>query len=242
MIPPTIPDLEFKLGVTESALQRAEERATAGQLALEVMHEIRNPLQALGYLVYLTLQDAEEPEKVRHNMRVAEEQMATLSRIAGEPLRFARTSPTAHPVDLGLLAEAALRIHQRTIDSKRARLIKDVPGEIVAEVYTGEMLQVISNLMVNALDAIPENGTVCLRLRKSGGKVRILVADNGHGIPKENIDRIFQPFFTTKEGRGTGLGLSLSKKIIDHHKGKIQVRSSVRPGKSGTAFQILLPA
>jgi signal transduction histidine kinase len=238
---PTISELELRLGIAEAALQRAEERATAGQLALEVMHEIRNPLQALAYLLYLTQQQAEDPEKVRHNMQVADEQITTLGRIAGEPLRFVRSSPSPSPVDLSVLAEAAHRIHQRAIESKRARFVKDVRSDIVAEVYMGEMLQVISNLVVNALDAITENGTVFLRVRKSGGKVRIVVADNGHGIPKENLKRIFQPFFTTKEGRGTGLGLSLSKKIIDHHKGTIQVRSSVRPGRSGTAFQILLP-
>jgi len=100
----------------------------------------------------------------------------------------------------------------------------------------------VSNLIVNALDAIAEDGTVHLRVRKCGGKVRIVVADNGHGITRENAAQLFQPFFTTKGGRGTGLGLCVSKRIIDHHNGTIRVRSSVRPGRSGTAFQISLPA
>ncbi len=242
MGPAIIADLQAKLAVAAEALRKSEERATSGQLALEVMHEIRNPLEALGYLVHLTQDNAEDPERVRHHMHVAEEQIAALNDIAGATLRLARASPTPRPVDLSVLAEAALRMHQRAIESKRARLVKDLRGELVAEVCTGEMLQVISNLMVNALDAISEKGTVCLRLRKCGGKVRIVVADNGHGIPREIIGQIFTPFFTTKEGRGTGLGLSLSKKIIDRHKGTIRMRSSVRPGRSGTAFQISLPA
>lgn len=237
-----IADLQAKLTIAAEALQKSEERATSGQLALEVMHDIRNPLEAVGYLVHLTLQDADDSERVRHHMQMAEEQIAALNEIASGTLRLARASPTPRPVDLAVLAEAALRMHQHAIESKGARLVKDVRGDLVAEVYTGEMLQVISNLMVNALDAIPEHGTVCLRLRKSGSKVRIVVADNGHGIPGEIIGQVFTPFFTTKEGRGTGLGLSLSKKIIDRHNGTIRMRSSVRPGRSGTAFQILLPA
>lgn len=237
-----ISELQAKLTMAAEALRRSEERATAGQLALEVMHEVRNPLEALGYLVHLTVHDAEDAERVRHHMQLAEEQIAALNEIAGGTLRLARASPTPRAVDLSVLAEAALRIHQRAIESKGARLVKDVRGNLVAEVYTGEILQVISNLMINALDAIPENGTVFLRLRKSTGRVRIVVADNGHGIPREIVGEVFTPFFTTKEGRGTGLGLSLSKKIVDHHKGTIRMRSSVRPGRSGTAFQVSIPA
>ncbi len=241
MNPSIIADFETRLSVASEALRKAEERATAGQLAMEVMHEIRNPLQALDYLVFLTLRDAEDAEQVRGYMHIAEEQMATLGHIATGTLRLAADSPSPQPVSVSVLTEAAVRIHQRTIEAKRARLVKDIRGEIVVEAYTREILQVVSNLIVNALDAIPENGTVHLRVRKSGGRVRIVVADNGQGIPKENAALIFQPFFTTKEGRGTGLGLCVSKRIIDHHNGTIRVRSSVRPGRSGTAFQISLP-
>jgi signal transduction histidine kinase len=175
-------------------------------------------------------------------MHVAEEQMATLSQIATGTLRLAKDCPSPQPVSVSVLTEAALRIHQRAIDAKRAHLVKDVRGEIIIEAYTREILQVVSNLIVNALDAILEDGTLHLRVRKSGGRVRIVIADNGHGISKENVAQLFQPFFTTKGGRGTGLGLCVSKRIIDHHNGTIRVRSSVCPGRSGTTFQISLPA
>jgi signal transduction histidine kinase len=237
-----IADLQDKLTLAADVLRKAEERATAGQLALEVMHEIRNPLEALGYLVSLTRQDADDAEKVQHHMHLAEEQIAALNDIAGGTLGLARSAPTPRTVDLSVLAEAALRIHQRAIESKKARLVKDLRGDLIAEVYTGQILQVISNLMLNALDAISDNGTVFLRLRKGTGKVRIVVADNGPGIPKDLVGQVFTPFFTTKDERGTGLGLSLSKKIIDRHKGTIRMRTSVRPGRSGTAFQVSLPA
>lgn len=241
MQPSSIGELQAKLDDTTEALRRSEERATAGHLALEIMHEVRNPLEALGYLVYLTLHEPEDPERVRNHMRMAQEQLAILDRIAGGTLGLARTSLKPKPVNLASLAEAALRIHQRTIDLKQVNLVKDVRGDLVAEVYTSEMLQVISNLMANALDAIPPNGTVFLRLRKSRVGVRIVVADNGHGVCKEHQEKIFEPFFTTKEGRGTGLGLSLSRKILERHNGTIRMRSSVRPGRSGTIFQIRLP-
>ena len=237
----TIAQLQSKLAVAAEALSRAEARATVGQLALEVMHEIRNPLQAMWYLTGLAREGADDPEKVREYMRLAGEQMVTLGQIADQTLGFARCSHSPTSIDLASLAEAALRIHQQAIEAKKVHLVKDLPDDLIAEVHTGEMLQVISNLIVNALDAMPDDGTLCLRLKKCGAEVRLLIADNGHGIPAEHVDAIFQPFFTTKEERGTGLGLAISKKIIERHNGKICMRSSVRPGRSGTIFKISLP-
>jgi signal transduction histidine kinase len=104
------------------------------------------------------------------------------------------------------------------------------------------MLQVISNLLKNALDALPHNGVLCLRLRKRLGHIHFLIADNGHGIPAEHRNNIFKPFFTTKEDRGNGLGLSLSREIVERHRGKIHMRTSVHPDRSGTTFRISLPA
>ena len=145
-------------------------------------------------------------------------------------------------MDLVALTEAALRMHQRTIESKRVRLVKDLPGHLVVPVYTGEMLQVLSNVIVNALDALPFGGTLSVRLRKRRGEIQFVIADNGHGIPAAHRADIFEPFFTTKEERGNGLGLSLTKEIIERHRGKIFVRSSIRPGKSGTTFKISVPS
>jgi uncharacterized protein (DUF2384 family)/anti-sigma regulatory factor (Ser/Thr protein kinase) len=233
--------LEWKLVVAADALRQAEERAIVGMHALEMMHEIRSPIEALECLTYVALEEADHPEKVRTYMRLAEEQMATINQIASQTLGLARPSHAPKATDLGFLAEAALRIHQRTIESKSIHLVKDFPEDRVAEVYTGELLQVISNLIVNALDAMPINGTLCLRLRKGRSGVRFVVADSGHGIPAEHADAVFQPFFTTKEGRGTGLGLAISKKIVERHHGRLSMRSSVRPGKSGTIFAISLP-
>jgi signal transduction histidine kinase len=139
------------------------------------------------------------------------------------------------------LAETAIRIHQRTIDGKNIHLVKKVPSELMAEMHSGEILQVLSNLIVNALDARPHQGTLHLRLCQKQGQLHIVIADNGHGIPAENCKGIFEPYFTTKEEHGTGLGLSLSKKIIERHGGNIAMRSSIRAGKNGTMFKISIP-
>jgi signal transduction histidine kinase len=232
---------EERLAIATEALRKSEQRATAGRLALEVMHEINNPLEALGHLTYLASEDADNPGNVRKYMALAEEQMANLLRISRHTLGFAQQSQNLKKVNLVGVAEAAIRIHQRAIREKRIHLVKDLSEAIEAEVYTGELLQVVSNLIVNALDALPTEGILRLRLRKRQNEVDILIADNGHGIPLEQSSAVFQPFFTTKAEHGTGLGLSLTKRIIERHKGRIRLRSSVRPGKSGTVFKISLP-
>jgi len=235
------PDDPSDAGVSV-AEQKAAERMTAGLLALEVMHEIRNPLEALGHLTFLTLNEPHDPDKVVKYMRMAEEQMSTLNSIVSQTLGFARSNSAPKSSDLVDLAEAAVRIHQRSIDAKKIHLVKDLPSGITAEVRTGEILQVVSNLIVNALDALEANGTLVMRLRRRSGKAHLLIADNGHGIPSEQVKEIFDPFFTTKGDRGNGLGLALSRKIIEGHGGRIWVRSSVRPGRCGTTFGISLPA
>ncbi len=235
-----IADLQSKLADLSETLRRAEERATPGLLALELMHEIRNPLEAVGNLTYLAMEEADDAETVRSYLRRIEEQLATLNHIASQTLGFARTTNSPQQVRLETLAEAALRIHQTAMKAKQIRVVKDFPQELIAHVYTTEMLQVMSNLIVNSLDALPPDGTLWMRLRKRNREIHIVVADNGHGISADVRSRIFEPFFTTKKA-GNGLGLALSKKIVEHNQGKISLRSSVRPGKSGTTFKISLP-
>lgn len=119
--------------------------------------------------------------------------------------------------------------------------MKHLPEELTAEVNPGQILQVTSNLIVNALDALPPHGTLFLRLTKRHGGVHLVIADNGHGIPKQHTANIFQPFFSTKGEQGTGLGLTISKNIVESHRGTIRVGTSALPGKSGTLFRVSLP-
>lgn len=218
-----------------------DQRATAGRLALEIMHEIRNPLETLGHLCYLAEQEAENPDYVRTYMRMAEEQLRNLSRIASRTLSFAKLSQECKSIDLVELAEAALRVHQRTIQAKRIHLVRKLPSDLVASIQGSRMLQVLSNLIANALDAMPDEGQLTLCVKKCSGCVEFLIADNGSGIQPEALKKLYEPFFTTKDKDGNGLGLSLSKRIVEEHGGKISVRSSVRPGRNGSVFKIRLP-
>jgi signal transduction histidine kinase len=234
-------ELNRRLAISSDAMRLLEEQALAGRLALEFMHEIRNPLEALGHINFLTREDANQPDKVRSYTKLADEQIATVVQIANHTLGFARPCLTPKPYDLAQVAEAALRIHRRTISSKSVRLVKDFADGVFATMHVGEMLQVLSNLIVNALDALPTFGILHLRLRKRGSRLYFVIADNGHGIATINKDQIFRPFFTTKADRGTGLGLALSEKIIERHYGTIRMRSSVCPHNHGTTFRVCLP-
>lgn len=206
------------------------------------MHEIKNPLETLGNLTYLASQEADSPDQVRQYMHLAEEQVATLNRIASRVLGFARSSYDPQLTDVVDLVEAAIRIHQRTIQAKRIRLVKELPRDLKAKLHGDQILQVVSNLMANALDALPDGGTLALRLSRHAAAFRLTVADNGHGIKSEDLRRVCEPFFTTKGNRGNGLGLSLSTRIIEEHGGSLKVKSSVHPRWHGTAFKVLLPA
>ena len=223
------------------ASEEKDQRATAGQLALEIMHEIRNPLETLGHLTYLAYQEAESPEQVRSYMRQAEEHLRNLSRIASQTLSFAKLSREHKPIDLVALAESALRIHQQTIEAKRIHLVRKLPKDLVASIQGSRILQVLSNFIANALEATPEEGQLTLAVKKCSGCVELLVAENGYGIQPDVMEKLFQPFFTTKQHGGNGLGLSLSKRIVEEHEGKLFVRSSVRPGRTGSVFKIRLP-
>ncbi len=226
----------------QPSFQKESCRAAAEHLALEVLHEIRNPLEALGNLTYLAFEEAGDADKVRKYMRLAGEQMTLLNHIASQTLGYARSFAVPKSTNLGELMRSATRIHQKTIDKRKIHLIKDFSEGLTLEVYSGELLQVFSNLIANALDALPIDGTLRLRFRKRQNEVHFTIADSGQGIPKENLQEVFEAFFTTKEEKGTGIGLSLSKRIVEHHRGRIRVRSSVRPGRSGTTFRVSLPA
>lgn len=222
-------------------LRKSQNLAVAGQFAATVMHEINNPLEAISNLNYLLCEEADDVIAVRQYSKQIEEQLAVLTRIARQTLSFYRTSIEKSPVAAASLAEAAIRIHRKSIAAKRIRLNVRVSSEVTVDVHPGEMLQVISNLISNAVDALPVEGALYVRGRCSCRGVHILVADGGPGIPESIADKIFDPFFTTKQDKGTGLGLAISKAIVEKHQGKIRARSSTRPGRSGTAFRISLP-
>ena len=218
------------------------QQALAGELALEQMHEIRNALEALGYLTYLAAHEAADHAKVRKYMGMAEEEVVRMGAITSQTLGVARLAATVTPVNLVDLAKTALQLHQRKIERKRIDLRQRLPEEeLVMEAQHGPLLQVLSNLIVNALEAMPEAGSLSVRLRKRKHGIDLIVADNGHGIEEQHLARLGERYFTTKGTAGNGLGLAISKRIVDDHRGTMRVRSSVRPGRTGTVFKVSLP-
>jgi len=228
------------IGLRET-LRQSQSLAVAGQFAATVMHEINNPLEAISNLNYLLQGDAHNPELVVRYSQQIDEQLAVLTRIARQSLSFYRPAAEKSPVAAAALAEAALRIHRKSIAAKRIHIDIRLANDVTMDVHPGEMLQVISNLISNAVDALPIEGSLYLRGRRSCRGVSLLVADAGPGIPDSIVQRIFDPFFTTKQDKGTGLGLAISKAIVEKHKGLIRTRSSTRAGRTGTAFRISLP-
>jgi signal transduction histidine kinase len=226
----------------EEIVHRYRSVAVAGQFAAVVMHEINGPLEAVTNLNYLIQQDADNAALVRQYSQLIEEQVLNLIKLSRQTLSFYRSEENREVVAMASLAEAALRVHQKNIFAKQIRIRRNLPSDVTAEVHPGDMLQVISNLVANAVDALPEEGILQIRVKRRPQEVRIIIADNGPGIPDSIRARIFEPFFTTKREHGTGLGLAISKSIVEKHHGRIRTRSCTRTTRSGTIFHISLPS
>jgi signal transduction histidine kinase len=228
-------------GQTQEILRRHQELVVAGQFAAMVMHEINGPLEAVHNLNFLIQQQADNESQVRLYSGMLDEQLATLTKLSRQTLSFYRSPETRESIAISTLAEAALRVHQLKISAKRINVRKRLSSDVAVEIHAGDMLQVFSNLISNAVDALPENGILCVKVRRGTDEAHVMVADNGPGIPPSILSKIFDPFFTTKKERGTGLGLSISKSIVENHHGRIRSRTTTRPNRNGTAFRISIP-
>jgi signal transduction histidine kinase len=225
----------------KQALRESESHAAAGQFSAAIMHEINNPLESISNLTYLIHLEADDSSKVREYISLLETELANVIRIARQTLSFHRPSSARLPTDIVTVAQSALRVHERRIADKQIHLLTDLAPDSVVKIHPGEMLQVFTNLVGNAVDALPDKGTLYLRVRKCAHEVHVTIADDGHGIPEIMLNKVFDPFFTTKIENGTGLGLAISRTIVEGHRGRITTRSSTRHGRSGTAFRVSLP-
>jgi signal transduction histidine kinase len=225
----------------EEALRESQALALAGQFAAATMHEVNGPLEAITNLNFLVQTNSDDAEQVRKYSGFIDEQLLVLSTISRQTLSFYHSKETVEPVLIAPLAEAALRIHHKKIAAKEIRLLKKLPDDAIVDSQAGAMLQLFSNLIGNAVEALPAKGTLHIRARCTGQEAHILFVDNGHGIPAEIRHKIFEPFFSTKRERGTGLGLAITKAIVERHQGRIRSWTNTQAGKSGTAFRISLP-
>jgi signal transduction histidine kinase len=225
----------------ETALRRSEKLAMAGRLAASVMHEINNPSQAIADLIYLIGKNAEYPELVRAHAVQIEEQLVRIQYIARQSLSFFRDAPRSQTKDLVPLVETALRYQGTLLEEKHIQVLKKLPDILVASVYPGDFLQLVTNLVRNAAEASAGDGALYVRLRASGAQARLTVADRGRGIPLPMQARLFEAFQSDKAEAGNGLGLWICKTIVDKHGGSIRWRSSTAGKTRGTTFSVLLP-
>ena len=233
---------------TEQILRSSERLALAGRLSATIAHEIRNPLDTVSNLVYLLRHEQPPNPASAEYLKLASDELARIAQITGQLLTFHREAHAPVAVNLVDVLQSVLVLFAPQI--RKARLNVEQRFDEVPPVrgFPGELRQVFSNLVGNALDAMPHGGTLILHVRESGlafdptrRGVRATVLDTGTGVPPGVRKNLFAPFYTTKGEKGTGLGLWVSRGIIDKHEGTISLHSRTRPGKSGTAFSVFLP-
>lgn len=224
----------------EEQLRRTERIAELGTVASGMAHEIGTPMNViLGRAEYLLDRVREEP--VRKGLQTIIVQVERITRVMNQLLAFTRRKPPMRgPLDLKTVVENTVEMFHERLAKTHTRLELNLAPLCPAVWADADQIsQVLINLIMNALHAMPEQGTLRIGLEPRTGHVALSVSDTGQGIPPEIVGRIFEPFFTTKEfGKGTGLGLTVVKGIVDEHQGSIAVQSE--PGK-GTTFTILLP-
>jgi PAS domain S-box-containing protein len=244
---------------SEDTLRRTEKLAAAGQLAASIAHEINNPLEAVTNLLFLLrTQESIDGEALRFT-EMAQHEVARVSEIAQQTLRFYRPSTSPALANVGEILDSILTLHSGRVHTLRVEVTRRYGAEIDLFCLSGALRQVFANLITNALDALNGGGRLLIRAAQShcwkDGRagVRVVVADTGTGISCEVRKRIFEPFFTTKLATGTGLGLWVTQDIMDKHQGTIVVRSrTATPDSaaaekngagttSGTVFMLFFP-
>ncbi|MGO8991061.1 MAG: GAF domain-containing protein [bacterium] len=225
---------------TEAQLIRSEKLAALGQLAAGIAHEIRNPLTSINILIHSLTENFPPESARREDLRVIEEEIRRINEIVDQFLRFARPAPPRlQKADALSIFEETLQLLRPQMEKYRIIVQKEFQVLRPISMDREQMKQVILNLFLNAVQAMPNGGRLTLRgqVLEDGHWVTLSVQDSGMGIRSENMDKLFDPFFSTKEG-GVGLGLSIAHRIIDQHHGKIEVESA--PGK-GTLLTVWLP-
>jgi PAS domain S-box-containing protein len=231
----------------EDALRKAERLAAMGRVAGIIAHEINNPLESITNTFYLLRNHPSLDEEARYYAQLGEEELIRVSHITRQTLGFYRESKDPVEVSLSRLLDDILELQTRRLEFDNIVIEKQYRSNGMLEGFPVELKQVFLNLIGNAVQAMPDGGTLRLRvadcgqLEGRGAGITISVTDTGSGIEAENAKHLFEPFFTTKSTKGTGLGLWISKGIVQKYGGTIRFRSlRYRLGKT-TCFQVFLP-
>jgi iron only hydrogenase large subunit-like protein/nitrogen-specific signal transduction histidine kinase len=232
-----------KLSSMKQALKQSEKLAHMGQLSAGIAHELNNPLGVVIMYSNILLEESKAGDPVIEDLKLIVEQAGRCKKIVAGLLNFARKNQVNHQsVSINELVNHSLE--SLIIPEKIKIKIDDLTTNPEAMLDLEQMLQVLTNLIKNAFDAMPAGGTVNIKLEDTLSDVIISISDTGSGIKEEDRVKIFEPFFTTKSiGKGTGLGLATAYGIVKMHKGQITAESNNNPskGKTGTSFKIVLP-
>ena len=241
--------LRFEVRQAADLMRESQKLVTIGRLAGSIAHEINNPLESVTNLLYLLGADEGLSERARDYLSLAQRELDRVAQIAKQTLNFYRDTP--HPVRIqpSELIDEVLVLYSRRIAEKQIRVVREFETGRSITASPGEMRQVFSNLITNAIEATDRGGSLHLRIRDSHQwrgharrGLRISIGDTGCGISSEVRHRLGEPFFTTKGQRGTGLGLWVTQSIIRRNGGSLQVSSSTQSEHHGTVFSIFLPA
>ncbi len=232
----------------ENALIQSEKLAAVGRLASSISHEINNPLESVTNLLYLIAAQTDLSPEVRAYVNLTQAEIARVSQIATQTLRFHRQAARPTEVTAEQLVRAVLNLYQGRLMNSRVDVRTQFSDATQVTCQENEIRQVLSNVIGNAIDAMRTGGRLLLRshgaVHAATGRrgIRITIADTGQGMSAATQARIFEPFFTTKEINGTGLGLWISQEIVQRHHGRLTVRSSQHDRFHGTVFSLFLPA
>jgi signal transduction histidine kinase len=236
-----VDEIDRRRSKAEAGLIQTEKLAATGRMAATIAHEINNPLGAVTNLLYV-VRNIEMDAATRDSyLSMAEDEIRHLSMISKQTLGFYRESSAPTTVDCVELIQQVVALYRSRCANKGIELRLDVDKEAIAWCVSGELRQVLVNLVSNAFDACPNSkGLVRLSASRNDDVIRLCVSDNGHGVKDEDRVRIFEPFFTTKENVGTGLGLWVSKDLMEKNSGSIELISGDLPFQ--TTFRLTLPA
>jgi PAS domain S-box-containing protein len=232
----------------ETALMQSEKLAVVGRLAASIAHEINNPLESVTNLLYLA-ERSDDLSQIQHYVQTAEREIRRVSVIANQTLRFHKQSSSPQEISGEQLIDSVVSLFQSRIVNAGINVEDRKNVTQPVRCFEGEIRQVLSNLVSNAIDAMHPHGSGRLLLRSRVGRdwttgrpgLVITVADTGGGMSAPVISRIFEPFYTTKGIGGTGLGLWVSNEIVHRHHGTLRFRSSQKEGRSGTTATLFLP-
>jgi signal transduction histidine kinase len=228
----------------EQSLLQAEKIAATGRMAATIAHEINNPLEAVMNLLFLLRSKVTDKDGV-HYLATAENELGRVAHIAKQTLGYYREHAAAGLTSLNEIVDHALMIYQPRCTAAGIAIQRSLAATRKVVLRRGEMTQVISNLVANAIYAMPNGGALSVSVLDTESPsigVVLAVADNGVGITPKVLPNVFDAFFTTRATVGTGIGLFVAKQFVEGHGGQISIESHTEPGNSGTLVRVFLPA